>query len=377
MSASITSNPNALNPIGNGLIWKIQLSDIGTDPLEKRAGWQLESSDGVVAEKSSTRPGSSGDILQLDFGVNIRGLVKTKLPTISALGVQNDTTIIKEFRLKYGDIVINKDTGTVTDNVSNYSSYYKVFNGANNIWDESLITSSGVYILSYRPSTYNILRGSLDYIWVLGSTTVTYTVYYSDNTTQSIVQSAPYDANIVPVGLPFLESLLDSPYTVDDVTTLTILVGSQLYTIGFEEDCQGNSKLTFMEVLFLEPAGGRSIMVFQDVDSAGTQSNSIEANIYKTISDIGSLRLTGDSVISKNTHGTFNLKRQTGIDFDEIRWMQGFGAATEYHLILKDRGGNKFFAKAILNGDPTFNLESKEMTCSLRLAKNIEAPYSF
>lgn len=374
MAVTITTNPNALQPVENGFQWTIALSDLGTDPVEKRAGWQLESSAGVVAEKSSTRPGSTGDPIVLDFKKNIRGLMKTMLPTIGALGVQNDTTIIKEFRLKYGDIVINKDTGAVTDNVSSYSSYYKVFNGANNLYDSSLITSAALTILSYRPDAYNILRNSLDYIWVLGATSVTYLIYYSDNTTQSIVQSAPYDANIVPIGLPFLSALL-SGHTSDDVTQLVITIGSTVYNVGFENTCDGANDLTFMEVLFLEPLGGRSIMVFQEITGAGVQTQQTEANIYKNITNIASFRQSGNSVINKKAHGTFQLKRQTGDDVNEIRWMHGFGAATEHHCLLKDLSGTRFWAKAILDGSPSFNLNSKEMTCSLRLEPQINAPF--
>jgi signal peptidase I len=374
MAVTISASPNSLNPVENGLIWVLLLGDRGTDPEEKRAGWKLESSAGVVAELSSTRPGSTSDPITLDFKKNIRGLMKTKLPAIGALGVQNDTDIIKEFKLTYGDIVINKETGTVTNNVTTSTGYYKVFNGANNIWDAALITAPGVFILSYRPTNYNILRNSLDYIWVLGSTTVTYTVYYSDNTTQSIVQSAPYDANIVPVGLPFLSALLTG-HDVDDVTQITIAIGSTTYYVGFEDSCDGQS-LSFMEVLFLEPAGGRSVMVFQDIDNAGVQTQSTEANIFKTIASIDDLRNAGDATINKTAYGTYSLRRQTSNDPDETRWMHGFGASTEHHLLLKDRAGTRFWAKFILDGPPTFNLASKEMTCSGRLAKNIDAPYA-
>jgi hypothetical protein len=375
MGVTITTSPNELNAVENGLIWKIMLSDLGTDPIEKRAGWELYGPDGLVCELSSTRPGSTGDAIILDFKKNIRGLVKTKLPTVGALGVQNDTEIIKEFYLKYGEISINKNTASVTGvPVGSSSSSYKVFNGANNIWDTALTTSTGVYILSYRPINYNILRNSLDYIWVLGSTTVVYTVYYSNNTTQTITQSAPYDANIVPVGLPFLEALLTG-HDAEDVTQIAITINGTTYYVGFESDCEG-AALDFMEVLFLEPLGGRSIMVFQQIDSAGVQRQTTEANIYKTISSIGDLRLSGDSIINNVSHGTYTLRRQTGNDIDEIRWMHGFGASNEHHLLLKDRGGNRFWAKFILDGAPSYNLDSKEMTCSGRLARQIDAPYS-
>ena len=376
MAVSIAASPNSLNTV-DALRWRVTLTDLGTDPLIKRAGWILEdASGGVVAELSSTRPGSTSDPILLDFTRNIRGLVTTKLPAIGALGVQNDNTFIKEFKLKYGDIVINKDTGAVTNNVTNLTSAYKVFNGNNNIWDTALTTSAGAYILSYRPLNYNLVRTSQDYLWLLGSGTVVYRLYYSDNTTQDITQSAPYDANIIPVGLPFLAALMGGGHDSDDVTQLRITIGSVSYYIQFEHLCEGDQE-GFMEVLFLEPLGGRSVMLFQTVEGAGVSRQTNEAEIYKNINSIAALRSAGDSIIYSKAHGTYQFKRQLGNDPDEIRWAHGFGAATEHHLLLKDRAGTQFWAKFLLDGPPSINLSSKEMTASGRLAKSIDAPYAF
>ena len=71
-------------------------------------------------------------------------------------------------------------------------------------------------------------------------------------------------------------------------------------------------------------------------------------------------------------YGTYTLEGKTGKKkkrIDEIRWMHGFGASNEHHLLLKDRGGNRFWAKFILDGTPSYNLDSKEMTCSGKISK--------
>lgn len=369
MSFTISKTPTALNAI-NKLIWEGSLTDIGTDPVEKRAAWKLNGPSGLIVELSSTRPGSSGDLIYLDFTQNIKALVKTRLPTIGALGVGNDSTFIMEFTLIYGDISINKDTGAVTESVGSSSGPFKVFNGVNNIWDTALITTSGVYFLTYRPIRYDILRNSLDYIWVLGSTTLVYTVYYADGTTQTVTQSAPYDVNIVPVGLPFLSSLLSQ--SVDNVIELRINLGSRTYYVGFERLCEAN--VSYMEILFLEPLGGRSIMVFQDIDGAGTTSEINTANIFKTENNIAALRNGGDSVIYKRTFGTYSFTRQLSNDQDEIRWCHSFGASTEHHLLIKDVSGARFWARFKVE---TTNLDYKNKTfsCSGSLARSIDSPY--
>lgn len=379
MAFNITTLPNVLTPIENGFIFGGTLTDLGTDPEIKRAGWQLENdSGGIVAEKSSTRPGTTSDPIILDFKRNIRALVKTTMPTAGiAPGVQQDSTIIKSFKLRSGDIVINKDTGAVTDNVSNLSAAYKVFNGANNIFDEALITSdAGVHILTWRPTTYSVLRESLDYIWVLGSGSVEVTINYSDGTDDTAILSLAYAANIVPVGLPFFTTYMTGGHTADDVTSLEIdIAGVKTYTVSFEPICDTGSP-SFMEVLFLEPAGGRSCMVFQDLTNVSADSQRTTAHIYKSLPNIAAMRLDGDTVIDSRTYGTYAFKRQIGSDPDEVRWMQGFAAATEHHLLIKDRGGNRFWAKFILDGTPSINLESKEMVASGRLARPIYSPYA-
>lgn len=374
MSVSIVQNPPDLSPIENGIRWILSISDIGTDPEIKRAGWIVESSSGVVAEISSTRPGSAGALIYVDIKRNIRGLVFTNLPAIGALGVQNDTNFIKEFRIKYGDIVINTETGAVSNNVTSNSGNYKVFNGANNIWDTAMISSPGVYILTYRPTTYNILRESLDYLWVLGSTTVQYIVYYADGTTQTITQSAPFDANIVPVGLPFLESQLTQPK--DNVKSFKIQIGSVMFEVGFENICDETSSTTFLEVLFLEPLGGRSVMVFQNVESASVNRTAAEAYIIKDESNIDNLRQSGYVNINSETFGTYSVRRTlSAYNADEIRWAQGFGASNELHCLIKDVAGNRFWARAVLEGSPSYNTSNNEMTATIKLSVPIRSPY--
>lgn len=380
MAVTIFASPNALTPVENGFRWIIQLSDLGTLPEIKYAGYMLkDSGGGIVFEKSSMRPGATSDKIYLDFSRDIRSLMKAKLPAISAMGVQNDSTFIKEYKLVTGEITVNVETGATVDAVTTESALYKVFGGANNIFDSALITATGVHILTSRPKNYNLLRQSLDYIWVLGATTATYTVYYSDGTTQVIVQSAPYDANIVPVGLPFLVNYgLDVGYDADDVTEFSIQIGSVTYMVGFDKICDEDTDQaqSFMEVLFLEPLGGRSVMPFQIIQGAGTQGSKQEVELIKDTSTLALLRESGDQIISGKTYGTYSLKRLIGNDPDEARWLHNFGASNEHHVLLKDVGNNRFWAKFTLEGQPSINLQSKEMTVSGKLSKSIAAPYS-
>lgn len=359
MAVTLVTSPNTLTPLTMGFPFKLNLSDDGTHPIYRQAIFELQDSGGATIKKlSSARPVGGGDI-PLDFRDDIKGRVRAKMPTFGVSGVGNDNTIMKEFRLRYGERVIDVSVpgSSVTDSLSN-SSNYKVISAANNVFDASLITSSAERILSYRPKKYSLYKGSYDFMWLLGSGTVTYTLYDAAGDDTVVVSSAPYEANIIPMNLNSLGASMNTQYM-----TVRVQAGAvdETYTIDFGTDCN-QSLDNAVEIMFIEPLGGRSVALFQTLDNVGANMKFNEVLIYKNITNIADLRQDGGNTITyKDTYGTFSMTREMSGDVAEQQWVLGFAASGEYHIRRKDINGTQFWAKFIVDtvsynvGDKTFN----------------------
>lgn len=359
MGVTLVTTPTALTPLTSGFKFKLNLSDSGTHPIYKQAIFELQTSGGsVIKKQSAVRPVGGGDIF-LDFRDDVKGLVRAVMPTFGVTGVQNDNTIMKEFRLNYGERIIDVTVpaSPPTDSVSN-SSNFKVISAANNVYDASLITDMTERILSYRPKKYSLYKGSYDFMWLLGSGTATYTLYDEDGTSSSQVLSAPYNANALPMNLNTLGAPMTTQYM-----TVRVQAGAidETYTIDFGTDCQG-SQDNAVEIMFIEPLGGRSVALFQMLDSVGANMKFNEVLIYKNITTVADLRQDGgNTMIYKDTYGTFSMTREMSGDPAEQMWVLGFAASGEYHIRRKDINGTEFWAKFIVDsvnysvGDKTFN----------------------
>lgn len=369
MAVTVVTNPNALNPVSNGVKWKLNISDTGTHPIYKQALFNLQDGSGNdISALSVGRPIGGGDI-PLDFRDDIKGRVRAIMPQFGVNGVQNDTTIMKEFRIRFGERIIDVTVpGSISDSFSN-SSNYKVISASNNVFDSSLITSETERLLSYRPKRYSLFPDSYDWIWLLGSGTVTYKLYNSNGVLQSTTPvSASNPVNAIPMNLNSIGASLTTSYMEVRIQAGAI---DETYTIDFDSECEGD-KDNAVEILFIEPLGGRSVALFQTLQTVGATIDQNTALIYKNINNVTDLRsLGGDTIIYKNTYGTFSMVRQMSGDPKEIDWVIGFMASGEYHIRRKDTAGAEFWAKFIVDSG-SFQLNDKTFSASGRLAMPIK-----
>lgn len=367
MAVSIVSSPNALSPVANGWQFVFNLSDSGTLPEVRQAVYALYDGAGaLIKDLDISRPVGGGNFA-IDFKEDIKGELFAALPPFGASGVQNDNTLMKSFKVQFGEKIINVETGAVTTSLS-FSDTYKVLGGANNVMDNSFITDSTPKLLTYRPKEYGMFKDSDDWVWLLGNGTAMYHLYDEDGALlASQVLSAPYEMNAIPLGLESLGYLVAYPNA--NVLKVQIQAGAldETYEIDFDEYCK-SSKEDFIEILFQEPLGGRSVAVFQKLDNIGVNIQQNEVLINRDILYSTNLRIDGGNSISyKESRLTFSCAKEIKGDKTEISWLQGFLGATEYHIKIYDENGDPYWTKFILDsGSVSWN--DKSLSVSGHLA---------
>lgn len=371
MGVTIVTSPPALSPLDRAELI-LEIDDTGTHPIYITGLYQLKDGSGaaIMPEKAAFRPVGGGQ-LPLSFRDELKGKVRAKLPSFGATGVQNDNTIIKEFKLSYGtkevdvSVPFTAPTESMTD-----SAPFKVIASGSNVFDESVITDMTARILSNRPKNYGLFREGYDFIWLLNSGTVSYKFYKKDGSFTTLTQSAPYDVNIIPLNLNSLAAPMDT-------VTLEARIQSgsldETYTLDLEENCQGDRD-NFIEILYIEPPGGQNIMSFEDITDIGASNAQNIISINRNEFNVDDMASTGgDDIIYKKSYPTFSFKKKLKGTIEELEMIYGFNASNLYHMRLKKASGAEYWAKFILESPATYNPETKTLTASGRLARAIRS----
>lgn len=366
--ASISSTPDALNPVEKGVKW------VGTqaptaDPIETRFGYkvQVNGSDIYNVERSVLPPSGSAPIV-LDVKEDVHGLISTEIPSPAIIGVGSDSSILADVSLVYGTITIDKSTDppTVTKNVGTTSGPFKVMNSSVNVFDESDITSITPTILSWIPDEITMFPDTRAWVWVLGGAGITFNWKYRDGSVGSTSGSAAFDVSYVPlapknIGIPNPEQLV----------WIDVQIGA-LKTIRVWIECV-TPKIDTGAIMFLEPIGGRSTIAFQEISGLGFNSSYqlIKKHIDPAISFGDYQNLAGYSISGKSGGASRSFTKTMRVTDQVMHYMEGFFGSSEYHLQHVDTGGNTVWNKFILTGG-AFSIDSAsgvgQLTCSGYLA---------
>jgi hypothetical protein len=146
-------------------------------------------------------------------------------------------------------------------------------------------------------------------------------------------------------------------------------VENALHEIGFATDC--GDLTDFIEILFVEPSGSGSVMLFESLDSIGANINQNEILINRNMQTLNNLRAEGGfSISSKSTRGTFSGTKQMSGEKKEISYFLSFASAGQYHIKLYDENESPYWAKFILTSC-NFDYKGKTISMSGQLAMPI------
>lgn len=353
MAINLISQPKKFTPVHFDVPFIIQMTDLGTPPTRLDFGYYLAESGGTrLQEDKKYKPFAINTDFHRNFKGIAKGLVYTSFPSESAM-IQTDANIIKDIKLKYGEISFNSDTcATVKTITSDSNTFYVINAGANSDTIALWGTSTGFtaprtgLLLSQRPDVWKLYHGSKDYLWFLGIGTATLK-YYNGATQLGSTQNFSFSG-----GTTVKYICLD--YELYSITTppthATIVINDGTAEPGKEymiEYCSCSEQDEYIGVLFLEPMGGRAMMatgepLSDDVERTGQV-------IYKPMDLSQTQHKTGGQgiIVPIGTRKlTFNIQ------FNEypglIRYLQNFCSSPGHHA-QKGFGSNTRWEKFILD----------------------------
>lgn len=352
---TIHTSPSQYTPSDNCIKWCISQSDIGSGGIVKRMAYQLVLSDGTpITAVESIRTPQADDIVCFDFQADVRGLLSTIFPLVDTPAAQEDEYIIKGVKLKYWEVETDTLACETVEGVSSFSDEVFVYRGVLQIYEEN---TTGARMLHHYPDNITMCRGARAFIWLLragysGSLSATYS--WRDGVTEDITINVPsgHEASVLPLHY--------QPFTGTNPTWLTVSVPVINKTITIEyKDCCCSSE-DYMNIMYLDPMGGRGMMSFECADEFSLSTDGGVVCLYQecgqgTLGD-GSDQYTrsGKSLFGKTAKEVITMTREAAYSKAEMEYFKSFLASTEYHVQMSYDANTNFRSFIVESGTAVY-----------------------
>lgn len=346
MSASIVSNPSAMNPVYQPIIFGIQLSDLGSDMVKKSMYYKVIFTTGAgvtidVFTSDPIVPFSAGQVLDIDVSRDLQGYVATSIPQLTGHGspvTMEDQNFWGKVKMEVYEIITDLETCESTESLGGTSDEVYVINSAPQNYHTTYLNFPGTpQLLDSRPSVYVIDRNAYDFIWVWGSTSVTFTPDIGAPATVStgaectIVSMSAYGA--------YREVMKYMDVTFDAIE------GGKTFRVAFSDPCTEDGHET-RSITFLHPFGGRAVLTLDEIDeiSISSESEIICRAVPKNMPNSGSDNLTranayGNTMVNKKAKESVSFLHSTRINnIEEVEQMKSFLASSGYLILCKSVG---------------------------------------
>lgn len=321
----------------------------------KQMAYQLVLTTGeAITAVESIRTAQANDVVCFDFQADVRGLLSTIFPLVDTPAAQEDEYMIKGIKLKYWEIATDTLTCETLQTAPEYSAEVFVYRGVLQIYEEAI---TGVRLLNHYPNDVVMCRGSRAFIWLLrGGYTGSLAVSYSwrDGASEDVTINVPsgHEASALPLHYQAFTS------TNPQWLVVNIAAINKTITVRYEDCCCSTED--YMNIMYLDTLGGRSMMSFECSDELSMSSEGGEVCLYHecgqgSLGD-GSNRYTrnGMSIIGKSAKESVTLIRETAYSADELEYFKSFLASTEYHVQMTYEGGIKFRRFIVESGSATY-----------------------
>jgi len=273
MAIVINSTPDAgINFIGNPVVFTATMTGISSPTETRRFGYQLLDGSGVAIGPVESYLPQEGIQFSLDFREDLYPFVKTAYPTIcGALNIE--TEMVYDFKLKYWELVFNKDTCTTSIVSPVETAVFSMLNSSEQYWG-SQTTGETFNLLTAYPQYYEICRDKCIQFYVYGTGSIVLTPYYGSVAQVQSTQAFGGVAVSVPVSAAVLASALD--LNANLITSIGIEVGGSEYTRLLLKSCCSGPRMVYQT-----SGGGYASMFFDEEDSISVQSNFTEVYTYQ------------------------------------------------------------------------------------------------
>lgn len=308
----------------------------GTLPEIRKAFYQLKQGGTDIGGKKVVD--FFGSTIPANFSEIAKNFVRPSVPALSGTSAFEVTSMVKEFVIEYGERIINIETGEKTDEVQGTSPAIKYSFIGQSYHDQQSFQSKGYSVLSSRPKSFDSFEGQYDWLYIACGNSATVTVRATirsatGGVTGSILPQS-VSANTVkafPVGYANFFGGLSVEVGGSAIFYINVN-GSDVetYTVWFK-GCTDSNFLN--QLVWLEPKGGFSSMMFNDVASGIDRTfNSSDRYVSSSFSDVRSATTAISGLVSNET---FTLKRKVRNDYDLQRFIKTIAASDEQYMVMK------------------------------------------
>lgn len=285
MAVSLTSVPNQYNGLAQPFAFGLTMSQGNTATEVRDLTYQLFAEDGTaLMVKPNVVPYKPSEF-KLDFAPIIWGYVRTTLPVLNSMAPATDRTIIRGFKLRYGEVIFNKITCETTVNFDDESPVYYAINAALDDFRADLFNDYQTIILNSIPNNISMCQSQQAWLYIFSRTsgTIDYLVQFEDDTGKldSFNYPGGGQVTILPIGtgngfyrngneakrvryarLSFRDNVVDGKASFGNASTYHISV----------DDCCKEGDGALKEIYFQEQLGGISSIRFDTVAIGGNRS---------------------------------------------------------------------------------------------------------
>lgn len=289
--ATLVSQPLQLSSALRCVEYKFNMPSAGVAPEEKKLIYRLKNVtdneylapiDGVSWKEYPTV--ADGQDISIDFVHDLRQILKSPKPLITAAVPYIDNEIIKTIEVDYGERTVNTDTCVVTDVQNGTTSPIDVLNGIRRhmqIADQADILASKGIVLHDRAKRYSVSKTSADFLYVVGSKNVTLYYYTSGNVLISsvshiITQPYPNSAvTVIPIGFNIAPSGTNIIHVCASDIGVPTIANNLLFTVdaNFYGNERGANNLfdkdskAITDLYIQNNFGAYDLMCFESVES--------------------------------------------------------------------------------------------------------------
>lgn len=352
MAVSIITAPAALQPLGAGVRWVLELDSFGAGTITKKIGYALyeSGSDDQITPLRAVRP--TGDSTPDQFTVDVTadiiayGRCKTMIPTLgygSIAAEEEDTSIIQTIYLKYGEIIYDSDGCTFsTDDVTNNSLDVAVIASAQQLHEAIDYLSGDPYLLNNMPPAFRVFPDTVAWLWALnaGDTSITHIATLADGTTDVLVSSVDAGHQVGIIGITNAAINNHFPSTLKKlVTTIAFSTGGVMFTAIYGP-CEP-SKI-YHEFHVLDPLGGYNTLMAERVQSEVLSSaDNVRLPINWAAPDLVN---TGTQSISKATFPSQTYRARVTNSESRMRQVIALASGTKAMVRIKKDDGTSILA---------------------------------
>ncbi len=336
MAVALVSQPSdngTFYYLNECLEYKLVLTDLGNDPETKKLIYKVcaddESGNAIeLTKEKHIKPLSTSQEIVFQINENIKDAFDNPIPLLDGNNSpQAWTGYRRKAYIKYGELIINNETGTTEGDAFNLSEKRDVVNG----YEQAYLNPTR---LGTHPMTdcknHKITDDSHDWILIYsalgGSQLMTITENDETETTQNVTLAA--GGNLVPVGgaNANLGSLL-----ARNVKSVAIM-GRTTY---YEHSYPGKDKR--IDIYFQEAQGSWRCMNFkrQGSEEVSRDFTEICKNNGCTTSVSDLVKSHGRSILHKRSWLNFEATKQVFVTKNNIESFRSFANARQYRAAVK------------------------------------------